>query len=203
MGVKRTPIGRKAPLRAGRPPARTSTLRGDPTEWQNRSRDTARTRPGRAPNSTLPAVGPRKADDRFLERLARGAVWARDRGACQFPHHLDVMAGCPCSAPWADWPPINPDDVDNEPVHAPGRPPGWRPDPRNRGTLQLCHVIPRGLCGLARRWDPHNLFVGCDAANTWAEDHTGPAFATGRHGHTWDHVHEGKVTDVHRPAAPR
>lgn len=180
--MKRTPLTRRTPLRA----SRTSTLRGDPRAWQSRTRDAARNQPGRAPKSTLPAVGRRGVADRETAAQVRPLVWerdhdpARERQGCQFPHHLEVMARWPCSAPWPDWPPDQPG----------GR---WRPDPRNPGRLVLCHVIPRELAG-PLRWDPHNLFVGCDRGNQMAEDDTGAAFQTNRHGHPWDHVFEGKVT---------
>lgn len=67
----------------------------------------------------------------------------------------------------------------------------WQPNPANRGEIQLCHVIPRGLAG-DRRWNPHNLFAGCDAGNAWQEDHPAEAFALGVQAHEWEPVLNGR-----------
>lgn len=96
----------------------------------------------------------------------------RDRGRCRFPHpHMTVA----CSAPFGM-------------IHVDGR---WQQNPANRGYLAVCHVIPRGLAG-ARRWDPHNLFVGCDAGNDWQEAHTAEALQLGVQAHEWEPVRNGR-----------
>lgn len=72
-------------------------------------------------------------------------------------------------------------------------PHGLMPGVACGGGLELCHVIPIDLAPRALRWHPDNLFVGCHNGNGWSETNTGEAFATGRHGHSWDRVRDGRV----------
>lgn len=111
-----------------------------------------------------------------MAAAVRPLVWARDRGTCRYPHDHPLMGKTPCSAPWPD----------RLTLH------GWERDPRNRGYLALCHVIPVELGG-PLAWNRHNLFVGCDAGNGWQEDHTGDAITVGVHGRMGDQVHEGRT----------
>lgn len=95
------------------------------------------------------------------------------------------MAGCACSAPFGML--LVPDGrADSKRMR-------WVQNPANRGRIELCHVIPRELAG-ELRWDPHNLFAGCDAGNRWQESHTAEAFAIGVQAHPWERVLNGRRT---------
>lgn len=124
-------------------------------------------------DTPIAAVGKRARAERPEEDAARAIVMDRDRGRCQYPHHL--MSGLECSAP-----------------HGMRLVAGeWVQNPENRGVVQLCHCIPRGIAG-PWRWNAHNLFAGCDAGNAWQEDHTEEAFALGVQAHFWEQVRNGR-----------
>lgn len=181
--VKRTPLTRKTALRGGGGlsprKARRTTSDGRTIPW----------------GSTLPAVSRKRIETQPVRDAARLAVWERTAAAqgcpwlvrCTFDHDHPLMAGCSCTAP--------------EPDHFTGlvlprsqrrgSPEGWEPDRWNRGYLALCHVLPVALAG-PLAWDTHNLFVGCDGGNEWAEDHVAEAVALGIHAHMGDHVFEGR-----------
>ena len=180
------PLKRTKRLAASAPPAdpqtdrpaynRTLFRRADSTQaWVDRSRQKAAAQPGRAPGSTLAARGAVSRRDAREDPPARLAVMDRDMGRCRYPHDHPLMAGCACSAPYGM-------------TKVDGR---WQQNPANPGRIELCHVIARLLSG-PLRWDPHNLFAGCDAGNAWQEDNTGAALTVGVQAHPWERVLNGR-----------